>query len=573
MTLTELIKELSNQRDQLLESNQRDQLLDLKQADEGGISYRLQQPELEQLKNNINFDYALKERLNLHRHAAIALLQTAKVDDLKALKDKILHAQIFKPSLLTRIWTGFKSLIQSVLRRDNDVRLDDTESISDITKKALKAKGLNIDVKKALKAAESILMRRKKRAGFLYEESRGSFSIQVSRVDPIQESALAKGEMATGRGPRNRRVCTVKSEVGEIQYQNMAYLVKGTNLKVLEDSTKTPMFDFLQGLIIGLDQKAFYSSVLDGDDVPWVKVLNWFKPENELKLQKQAFPQELGWLVRMNTTQKWSIQGAFRNFPLLRLFKANFKFNSALKSRLEQVIKGLEESSVKPGAADNVKMTRLLHELKFLKSALEQVENGQVDEAQRWKPVLEQMIAARTGALCIMGCKSGKDRAFAVTSLTMAMERRMSELQQDGFANFNFSRDQILAGYLLENYKSDYGAIVGADNCDGAYGTKHPEWFFPSTLYRCLTREQQQELDSHCKQSHQRASINEIASMPRELISEVVSTVNQASVQAKSPELSSSSTNDQASGAHLNPKQANAHVPAAKPIVTGLGKK
>lgn len=149
----------------------------------------------------------------------------------------------------------------------------------------------------------------------------------------------------------------------------------------------------------------------------------------------------------------------------------------------------------------------------------------------------------------------------------------MSELQQDGFANFNFSRDQILAGYLLENYKSDYGAIVGADNCDGAYGTKHPEWFFPSTLYRCLTREQQQELDSHCKQSHQRASINEIASMPRELISEVVSTVNQASVQAKSPELSSSSTNDQASGAHLNPKQANAHVPAAKPIVTGLGKK
>jgi hypothetical protein len=183
------------------------------------------------------------------------------------------------------------------------------------------------------------------------------------------------------------------------------------------------------------------------------------------------------------------------------------------------------------------------------------------------------MIAARTGALCIMGCKSGKDRAFAVTSLTMAMERRMSELQQHGFANFNFSRDQILAGYLLENYKSDYGAIVGADNCDGAYGTKHPEWFFPSTLYRCLTRVQQQVLDSHCKQSHQRASINEIASMPRELISEVVSTVNQASVQAKSPELSSSSTNDQASGAHLNPKQANAHVPAAKPIVTGLGKK
>lgn len=126
MTLNELIEKLSNQRDQLLELNQ---------AGEGGISYRLQQPELEQLKNNINFDYALKERLNLHRHAAIALLQTAEVNGLEALKVKILHAQIFKPSLLTRIWTGFKSLIQSVLRRDNDVRLDDTESISDITKK------------------------------------------------------------------------------------------------------------------------------------------------------------------------------------------------------------------------------------------------------------------------------------------------------------------------------------------------------------------------------------------------------------------------------------------------------
>jgi len=128
----------------------------------------------------------------------------------------------------------------------------------------------------------------------------------------------------------------------------------------------------------------------------------------------------------------------------------------------------------------------------------------------------------------------------------------------EGFANFNFSRDQTLAGYLLENYKSDYGAIVGADNCDGAYGTKHPEWFFPSTLYRCLTRGQQQVLDTHCKQSHQRASINEIASMPRELISEVVSTVNQASVQAKSAELSPSA-NGQASGAHLNPQQANAY--------------
>ena len=555
MTLTELIKELSTKRDELLES---------KQADEGGISYRLQQPELKQLKNNINFDYALKERLNLHRHAAIALLQTAEVNGLEALKVKILHAQIFKPSLLTRIWTGFTSLMQSVwhtLRRDGYVRLDDTESISDITKKALKAKGLNIDVKKALKAAESILMRRKMRAGFLYEKLDGSFSIQVSRVDDIQESALAKGEMATGRGPRNRRVCKVKSQVGEIQYQNMAYLVKGTNLEVLEEN-KTPMFVFLQGLIIGLDQKAFYSSVLDGDDVPWVKVLNWFKPENELKLQKQAFPNDpqLNWLVRMNTTQKWSIQGAFRNFPLLRLFKANFKFNDALKSRLEQVIQGLE---VLPSATpEKEKVKRLLDELKFLKWALEQVENGRVDEAQRWKPVLEQMIAARTGALCIMGCKSGKDRAFAVTSLTMAMERRMIELDVDGFADFNFSRDQTLAGYLLENYKSDYGAIVGADNCDGAYGTKHPERFFPSTLYRCLTREQQQVLDSHCKQSHQRASINEIASMPRELISEVVSTVNQASVQADSL---SPGANDQASAAHLNPKQANAHVPAAKP--------
>ncbi len=138
----------------------------------------------------------------------------------------------------------------------------------------------------------------------------------------------------------------------------------------------------------------------------------------------------------------------------------------------------------------------------------------------------------------------------------------MGESTAANFANFNFSRDQILAGYLLENYKSDYGAIVGADNCDGAYGTKHPERFFPSTLYRCLTREQQQVLDSHCKQSHQRASINEIASMPRELISEVVSTVNQASVQADSL---SPGANDQASAAHLNPKQANAHVPAAKP--------
>lgn len=550
MTLNELIEKLSNQRDQLLELNQ---------AGEGGISYRLQQPELEQLKNNINFDYALKERLNLHRHAAIALLQTAEVNGLEALKVKILHAQIFKPSLLTRIWTGFKSLIQSVLRRDNDVRLDDTESISDITKKALKAKGLNIDVKKALKAAESILMRRKKRAGSLYESSHFPFSIQVSRVDDIQESALAKGEMAKARGPRNRRVCTVKSEIGEIQYQNMAYLVKGTNLQVLKDSTRTPMFEFLQGLIKGLDQKAFYSSVLDGDDVPWVKVLNWFKPENELKLQKQAFPKELHWLVRMNTTQKWSIQGAFRNFPLLRLFKANFKFNDALKSRLNQVIQGLE---VLPFATpEKEKVKRLLDELKFLESALKKVEKGEVDEAQRWKPVLEQMIAARTGALCIMGCKSGKDRAFAVTSLTMAMERRMIELE--GFANFNFSRDQTLAGYLLENYKSDYGAIVGADNCDGAYGTKHPELFFPSTLYRCLTREQQQVLDSHCKQSHQRASINEIASMPRAAIAEAKLTVNQASVQADS--LSPSGPNDQTSLAHLNPKQANAHVPAAKP--------
>jgi hypothetical protein len=546
MTLTELIKELSTKRDELLSSP-------LELADKGGISYRLQQPELEHVRRNSTFDYALRERLNLHRHAAIALLQTAEVNNLEQLKARILRAQIFKPSLLTRIWTGFKSLIQSVLRRDNDVRLDDTESISDITKKALKAKGLNIDVKKALKAAESILMRRKMRAGCLYEKSGGSFSIQVSRVDRIQESALAKGEMAKDRGPRNRRVCKVNSQVGEIQYQNMAYLVEGTDLQVLKESTATPMFEFLKELIEGLDQKAFYSSVLDGDDVPWVKVLNWFKPENELKLQKQAFPNDpqLNWLVRMNTTQKWSIQGAFKNFPLLRLFKANFKFNDALKSRLEQVIQGLE---VLPSATpEKEKVKRLLDELKFLKWALEQVENGRVDEAQRWKPVLEQMIAARTGALCIMGCKSGKDRAFAVTSLTMAMERRMIELE--GFANFNFSRDQTLAGYLLENYKSDYGAIVGADNCDGAYGTKHPERFFPSTLYRCLTPDQKQELDIHCKQSHQRASINEIASMPRAAIAEAKLTVNQASVQADS--LSPSGPNDQTSLAHLNQNQAN----------------
>jgi|GEM_PF-6182672 len=563
MTLNELINQLSKTRDNLLKdlSQKRDDSLSSEQADEVGISYRLQQPGLDHVRKNSTFNYALTERLNLHRHAAIALLQTAEVDNLGQLKARILRAQIFKPSLLTRIWTGFKSLIQSVLRRDNDVRLDDTESISDITKKALKAKGLNIDVKKALKAAESILMRRKMRAGCLYEKSGDSFSIQVSRVDPIQESALAKGEMAKDRGPRNRRVCTVKSEVGEIQYQNMAYLVEGTDLNVLKGNTKTPMFEFLQGLIGGLDEKAFYSSVLDGDDVPWVKVLNWFKPENELKLQKQAFPNDtqLNWLVRMNTTQKWSIQGAFRNFPLLRLFKANFKFNDALKTRLEQVIKGLEESSVTP-EANKAKVTSLLQELKFLESALNQVENGQVDEAQRWKPVLEQMIAARTGALCIMGCKSGKDRAFAVTSLTMAMERRMNELQQDGFANFNFSRDKTLAGYLLENYKSDYGAIVGADNCDGAYGTKHPEWFFPSTLYRCLTREQKQELDSHCKQSHQRASINEIASMPREPISEVVSTENRASVPASL--FSTSSANDQASVAHLNKSKLIPNVSA-----------
>ncbi|MBM4211642.1 MAG: hypothetical protein FJ186_03800, partial [Gammaproteobacteria bacterium] len=86
MTLNELIEKLSNQRDQLLESNQRDQLLELNQAGEGGISYRLQQPELKQLKENCNFQHALTERLNLHRHAAIALLQTAEVDGLDALK-------------------------------------------------------------------------------------------------------------------------------------------------------------------------------------------------------------------------------------------------------------------------------------------------------------------------------------------------------------------------------------------------------------------------------------------------------------------------------------------------------
>jgi hypothetical protein len=582
----------------------RDKALDDPNREESsGVNYCLDQlePPIDNPLRNTDkksqegfFKDNARKRVDLHRQTALAILEAAGIkrgsEAYQEASRKLSTAQMksHKGGVVTRLSVLLgvsKSVpnVSKVLRETLNKGKDKKEKLS---KKHIKS---------MLKASEGIMMRRRVPLDqkLYVDESSDNASTVVQRVrlDAIEgklemgtekapikmESALSKGDQAKDRPPRNLRSCDVKSKLGTNQYLVSSYLLEGTDvtgLKALSGSKAEAMNALLGSK---LPNRVNYVTLIDSQDHNASWIINLFKGDNELKLEKKAGENDGPEIIRMNTTQKgsWGSVSKLGNMGLLAVgvlatiatvalaatgvgaiaiglgaavaggtlaYRTGLSIKTAnpdlynraevVKGGLVKLSNGLEHLSDEKlaekvdqfneafGANANKEnlgkiIESKIEELGYLTKQLKAVENGQLNPGNRWKPVLEQMITARTGAVSLMGCKSGKDRAFGVTALTMAMEKKVADcIDKDGslntelLNNIDLEKDPDLAGYLKEVYMSDYGPKVGADNCDGAYGTKDPQNFFPDGLMGALSPDDQSALKAFMEGSNKLAKLN-----------------------------------------------------------------
>lgn len=432
--------------------------------------------------------------------------------------------------------------------------------------------------KKLIKRAEGAMMTRLANEARLYErtDQDSQFKMTVDRVAinengtiqnasiqangkkdlVITRSALLKGKLAEGQPPRNLRMLTCQGPLGTKNYFISSYVVAGTDVTGLKARAG--------------DDKVFYSSVVDGKDHFGSRLIDVFKRitggDSELKLQKEAAKSDEGKIIRMNTTQKPSfftansmssqvgillaiaiVAGTGFGVPFILAglaagigvgiaavvggvivgsLGASLKVNPAIYDEADKAIiklgkiQSADDFNKAYGAnatkenLDTLKESKKV-ELTYLKDQLKKVEQGKIKPGNRWKPVFEQMIVARTGGVALMGCKSGKDRAFGITALIMAMEQRVEScveqgvLKRDTLDTIDLAKDKVLASNLKNIYMDPYGSRVGAENCDGAFGTKTPQDFFPKGLWNALSPEDQKALKEFCKTSHSNAKLND----------------------------------------------------------------
>ena len=563
----------------------RDQALTNPEMKEGsGVSYRLEQPnppEDNPLQHKEDRQAFIKkharERVNLHRQTALAILAAANISPgTKAYEEasrKLSTAQMKSPKGVDNV----NKILRTALNQGR-------EGKEKLSKK---------DVKSMLKAGEGIMMRRRVQVGQkLYsdgdEKTKCSTVVQRVSLDAkakkvktgtkespiIMEAALSKGDQAKERPPRNLRSCDVTSNLGTNQYLISSYLLEGTKLdglKALSESKAEAMRGLLNCEQNDLPNRVNYVTLIDSQDHNASWIINLFKGDNEIKLEKKAGKDDGPEIIRMNTTQKgsWGSISKQGNRGLFALgvvaavatvalaatgvgalaiglgalvaggtlaYRTGLSVKTAnpdLYKRANVVMDGLDKLSKQEVTSDVVdkfnkafgakattkNVGQLIQsksaELKYLTGQLKAIEKGQLNPGNRWKPVLEQMITARTGAVSLMGCKSGKDRAFGVTALTMAMEKRVADcIDESGHLNttqlegINLEKDSALANNLKEIYMSDYGPKVGADNCDGAYGTKDPQNFFPDGLMGALNPDDQSALKAFMEGSNKLAKLN-----------------------------------------------------------------
>ncbi|MDA9832443.1 hypothetical protein N9C31_02315 [Gammaproteobacteria bacterium] len=425
--------------------------------------------------------------------------------------------------------------------------------------------------KKLIKRAEGVMMTRLANSEPLYQTEDGKMTVEriaikeggaIEKSDVITSSSLLKGELAKGQPPRNLRMLTCQGPLGTKNYYISSYVVAGTDVTGLK--------------ALAGDNQVFYSSVVDGKDhfgSRLIDVYKRIKGDSELKLQKEAAKSDKEAaksdkykIIRMNTTQKRSrftansmssqvgillaiaiVAGTGFWVPFIfvglaagigvgiaalvvgvvvRSFGASLKVNPAIYDKAKKVITKLDEITTVDAfnKAYGAKATEenlgtlkksAKEELTYLKDQLKKVEQGTIKPGNRWKPVFEQMIVARTGGVALMGCKSGKDRAFGITALIMAMEQRVASCVEEGkltketLDKIDLAKDQQLAINLKNIYVHDYGSRVGAENCDGAFGTKSPKDFFPKGLWNALDARGQNALEEFCKTSNRNAKLND----------------------------------------------------------------
>ena len=494
-----------------------------------------------------------RERNSLAQNTALAILQAAGVNDadLSQAAKELAVAQMKKNK---GRWPFYKG------QRNKEKE----PTIPEILIKYFKVGGEKLtskQAKKLIKRAEGVMMTRLANSEPLYQTEDGKMTVEriaikeggaIEKSDVITSSSLLKGELAKGQPPRNLRMLTCQGPLGTKKYLISSYVVAGTDVTGLK--------------ALAGDNQVFYSSVVDGKDHFGSRLINFFKPDSELELQKEAAKSDEDQIIRMNTTQKPSlftansmssqvgillaiaaVAGTGFGVPFILAglaagigvgiaavvggvivgsLGASLKVNPAIYEEADKAITklGKIQSANDFNKAYGVEATKenldtlkesKKVELTYLKDQLKKVEQGKIKPGNRWKPVFEQMIVARTGGVALMGCKSGKDRAFGITALIMAMEQRVAscveggELTKETLDKIDLAKDEQLAINLKNIYVHDYGSRVGAENCDGAFGTKKPIGFFPKGLWNALDATDQKALEEFCKTSNRNAQLND----------------------------------------------------------------
>ena len=511
-----------------------------------------------------------RERNSLAQNTALAILQAAGVNDadLSQAAKELAVAQMKKNK---GRWPFYKG------QRNKEKEPTIPEILIKYFKVGGK-KLTSKQAKKLIKRAEGVMMTRLANSEPLYQTEDGKMTVEriaikeggaIEKSDVITSSSLLKGELAKGQPPRNLRMLTCQGPLGTKKYLISSYVVAGTDvtgLKALAGDNQV----FYSSVVDGKDH--FGSRLIDvykrikGDSELKLQKEAAKSDKEAAKSDKEAAKSDKYKIIRMNTTQKRSrftansmssqvgillaiaiVAGTGFWVPFIfvglaagigvgiaalvvgvvvRSFGASLKVNPAIYDKAKTAITNLDEITTVDAfnKAYGAKATEenlgtlkksAKEELTYLKDQLKKVEQGTIKPGNRWKPVFEQMIVARTGGVALMGCKSGKDRAFGITALIMAMEQRVAscveggELTKETLDKIDLAKDEQLAINLKNIYVHDYGSRVGAENCDGAFGTKKPIGFFPKGLWNALDATDQKALEEFCKTSNRNAQLND----------------------------------------------------------------
>ena len=425
------------------------------------------------------------------------------------------------------------------------------------------------NAKKLVDRAEGIMMTRKREETSIEswepipadkpEETPEKTRTLVSLVkqEGIAYSSLNKEANAKIRNKRAYIYGNAKMGVQKISVHS--FVTAGgehkNNMNSLIDESQQYFNTFKDFMGIGdSDPSYVYATLVDGPEAAISKLTNSVKDENENTLFNNAQEADKkidkAKIYRVNTTQKAGFVFNYKPNPELTAL-----FAKKLEVLMEAYDKNMQKGSKDLAARFNTMNAKLINpnvetnqEIDVLKSfgveaatehdvvdilkakktqlqALVSVYNklSDLSDNYHYKPALECMIASRMGIPGSLGCKSGKDRAFVHICVANVIESKLTQISGMNLGKLDFSPERLaqnlkeflgskeyakdLANELMR--ENHHGRKVGAENCDGAYGTKDADVVIPKNINKeAMLDSTYEKLTDYIKESNKYAQQN-----------------------------------------------------------------